>query len=175
MEWALLFVQCVPGAFCVYIRWKVVPIDAALGSWSIRIACARIWVALCSRSPSASVLSVASGTEFQIRKESLVATSKLVSLRDVPSIVWPSSGSAMNEGDARNAYRIASATSLPVWVGVSVLKRMRLVTSVVVSGRRNALRPKLMTVFCKQVVPAVPAAVGSQVMYFALAVALAMT
>jgi len=65
--------------------------------------------------------------------------------------------------------------SLPVWVGVSVLKRIRLVTSVVVSGRRNILRPNVMTVFCKQVVPAVPLAVGSQAMNFAFIVVLAMT
>ena|SRR5436190_18039901 len=90
-------------------------------------------------------------------------------------MVCPSSGREMNDGDARSAYRIASATSLPVWVGVSVLKRMKLVTSVVVNGRRNILRPKVMTVFCRQVVPAVPAAVGSHVMNFALLVVLAMT
>ena len=47
---------------------------------------------------------------------------------------------------------------------------MKLVTSAVVSGRRNALRPKVVMVFCRQVVPAVPVAVGSQEMNFDLLV-----
>ena len=91
------------------------------------------------------------------------------------SIVWPSSGSERNDGEARKAYRIDWAVSLPVWVCVSELKRMKVVISALVTGRRNILRPKVMIVFWRQVVPAVPAAVGSHEMYFALAVALAIT
>ena len=78
----------------------------------------------------------------------------------------------MKEGDARNAARIACATWAGVPAGVRLLSRMKLVTSVVVSGRRNALRPNVWTVVVRQVVVFV---VGSQLMNLALLVVFPMT
>ena len=78
----------------------------------------------------------------------------------------------MNEGDARKAARIACATWAGVPAGVRLLSRMKLVTSVVVSGRRNTLRPNVWTVVVRQLVVFV---VGSQLMNLALAVVFPMT
>ncbi len=64
------------------------------------------------------MFSASSGTEFQNRKESRAATSWLLSLYSEPSVSYAISGIMMNEGDARNAYRMDSATSLGVPAGV---------------------------------------------------------
>ena len=56
----------------------------------------------------------------------------------------------MNDGDARKAYRIASATSAGCPFGVRLFSLMKLVTSVSVSGRRNALRPNDLMVSVRQ-------------------------
>src|SRR4029079_9833134 len=86
------------------------------------------------------------------------------------------SGIVRNEGETRNAYRIASADSAPVGAGVvPMVMAMKRVTSASVSGRRKARRPNVLMVFVKHVWPAVPAAAGSHVMNFAFWVALAMT
>ena len=86
-----------------------------------------------------------------------------------------SSGSVMNEGDTRNPYRIDSVTSAGVPAGVAMASFMKRATSGSVSGRRNALRPNVLIVLVRQVVPAVPAAAGSQVMNLAFIVAFART
>src|SRR5438874_2646545 len=78
----------------------------------------------------------------------------------------------MNDGDARNAARIACATCAGAPAGVRLLSRMKLVTSVVVSGRRKALRPNVWTVVVRQVAVFV---VGSQLMNLALLVVFPMT
>src|SRR6187549_834042 len=93
-----------------------------------------------------------------------------------PDAVVLSSGSIRNEGETRNAYRIASLASAAVGSGVvPVVTFRKRVTSASVSGRRNAWRPNVLMVFDKHVVPAVPAAAGSQVMNLAFWVAFAMT
>ena len=58
---------------------------------------------------------------------------------------------------------MASATSRGCPAGVRLFSLMKLVTSPSVSGRRNALRPKVLTVFVRQVGVAV-SLVGSQLM-----------
>src|SRR4029078_12456700 len=114
---------------------------------------------------------MASGRSFQSRRDSFVATSKLFSLNDDPcGLSVASCGTMMNVGDARNASRIAQATSEDVCVWVSVLNRMKLVTSASVSGRRNALRPNVLIVSVRQV-----AWDASHVLNFAFVVALPMT
>src|SRR5512142_877221 len=83
----------------------------------------------------------------------------------LPSLSCASSGSRMNDGEARKAYRMASATSAGLPAGVTLLRRMKLVTSASVSGRRKALRPKVLMVVVTHEVVFV---VGSQLMNFDL-------
>ncbi len=121
---------------------------------------------------SAAVLSRSSGTESQISNESLAATSWLESWMlgaDEPGIVVIS-GTMRNEGESRKASSVASATSFGVPIEAPWPIASKRATSASDSGRRNALRPKLLMVVVRQ-----PAVAGSQLMNFAFWVGLAMT
>src|SRR4029453_1933603 len=81
-----------------------------------------------------------------------------------------SSGSMRNDGDMRNACSVALATSSAVGSEGGWPIARKPAPAAAVSGRRNALRPKLLMVAIRQ-----PDAAGSQVMNFAFCVGLAMT
>ena len=78
----------------------------------------------------------------------------------------------MNDGETRNAYRSVCAISVSDPVGVIVGPSLTILSnaaiSSVVSARRNALRPNLMIVSCKQVLPS-PVGVHAMKFFFRVA------
>src|SRR3954469_10605874 len=114
----------------------------------MRCACDRTcaWVVNCPA--CAAVNSASSGIVPHSVYERRDAISQLLSANSDPSVdAVDVSALEMNEGDIRNAFRIAVTawSKVPLWVSVArfVYRFWNRVTSAVVRGRRNAFWPKV--------------------------------